>query len=122
MIIFFQELILQLFLWLLKLIDGIMSIFSSIAGIVKIDYRGEEVNLLEFIIGDSTVGTIFWCVFLLGMGLCCIFAISAVIKPRGFDDCRKVFLVYSRHARHARGGGIGNFDFRFAVEIGSGNI
>lgn len=80
MIIFFQELILQLFLWLLKLIDGIMSIFSSIAGIVKIDYRGEEVNLLEFIIGDSTVGTIFWCVFLLGMGLCCIFAISAVIK------------------------------------------
>ena len=57
-----------------------MTIFSSIAGIVKIDYRGEKVNLIEFIIGDSTVGTIFWCVFLLGVGLCCIFAISAVIK------------------------------------------
>ncbi len=80
MIIFFQELVLLLFLWLLKMIDGIMEIFSAISGIAKVTYRGRQVNLIEFIVGDSTVGTIFWCVFILAVGLSCIFAIAGLVK------------------------------------------
>lgn len=80
MLIFFQELILLLFLWFLKVIDGIMEIFSAIAGVTEVTYQGERVNIIEFIVGDSTVGTIFWCVFISAVGLTCIFTIVALVK------------------------------------------
>jgi hypothetical protein len=80
MLIFFQELILLLFLWFLKVIDGIIEIFSAIAGVTDVTYQGKRVNIIEFIVGDSTVGTIFWCVFILAVGLICIFTIVALVK------------------------------------------
>lgn len=80
MIIFLQELVLQMFLWLLTLIDGLMEICSAMSGITNVVYQGKEVNLIEFIVGDSTIGTIFWCVFILAVGLTCIFAIVALVK------------------------------------------
>ncbi len=80
MLIFFQELILLLFLWFLKLIDGIMEIFEAISGVTNVNYNGKSVNIIEFIVGDSTVGTIFWCVFILAVGLTCIFTIVALVK------------------------------------------
>lgn len=80
MLIFFQELVLQLFLWLLKLIDGIMEIFSAIAGVANVNYHGQSVNIIEFLAGDSTVITIFWCIFILAVGLTCIFTIVGLVK------------------------------------------
>jgi hypothetical protein len=80
MLIFFQELILQLFIWLLRLIDGIMEIFSAIAGISDVSVNGEKVNIIEYLVGNSTVGVIFWCIFILAVGITCIFAIVALVK------------------------------------------
>ena len=80
MLIFFQDLCLLLFLWLLKLVDGLMEIFSAIAGVTDVTYRGERVNIIEFLAGDNTVNTIFWCIFILAIGLTCIFTIAALIK------------------------------------------
>ena len=80
MLIFFQQLCLLLFLWLLKLVDGLMEIFSAISGITDVTYKGEKVNIVEFLAGDSTVNTIFWCIFILSIGLTCIFTIAALIK------------------------------------------
>ena len=80
MLIFFQELIMLLFLWFLRLIDGIMEIFSAIAGITDVTVDGQKVNIIEHLVGDSTVGTIFWCVFILAVGLTCIFGIVALVK------------------------------------------
>ena len=80
MLIFFQELIMLLFLWFLRLIDGIMEIFSAIAGVTDVTVNGQKVNIIEYLIGDSTVGTIFWCVFILAVGLTCIFGIAALVK------------------------------------------
>ena len=80
MLIFLQELVLQLFLWLLQLIDGMMEISSAITGITKVNYHGEQVDLIELVVGDSTVGSIFWCVFILAIGLSCIFAIVGLVK------------------------------------------
>ncbi len=80
MIIFLQELVLQLLLWLLMLVDGIMNIFSSISGIITVDYGGEQVNLIELVITGNSIETIFWCIFILAVGLACIFTIVAVIK------------------------------------------
>ena len=80
MLIFFQEIGLQLFLWMLQLIDGTMEIFSAISGVASINYHGQHINIIEFLIGDSTVGTIFWCIFILAVGLTCIFTIVALVK------------------------------------------
>ena len=80
MLIFLQELCLQLFLWLLKLIDGLMEIFSAITGVTHVNYHGNSVSIIEFLAGDSTVMTIFWCIFILSVGLTCIFAIVGLIK------------------------------------------
>ncbi len=80
MLIFLQELVLQLFLWLLQLIDGILEIFSAISGVATVTYHGEQVNLIELLVGDSTVGAIFWCIFILAVGLSCIFAIVGLVK------------------------------------------
>ena len=80
MLIFFQELLMMIFLWFLRLIDGIMDIFSAIAGVTDITLQGEKVNIIEYLVGGSTVGTIFWCVFILAVGLTCIFGIVALVK------------------------------------------
>ena len=80
MLIFLQELSLQLFLWLLALIDGLMEIFSAIAGITNVNYQGKSVNIIEFLAGNSTIGTIFWCIFILAVGLTCIFTIVGLVK------------------------------------------
>ena len=80
MLIFFEELIMLLFLWFLRLIDGIMEIFSAIAGVTDVTVNGQRVNIIEYLVGNSTVGTIFWCVFILAVGLTCIFGIVAIVK------------------------------------------
>ena len=80
MIIFFQELVLLLFLWLLGLIDGLMELFSGISGVTDVMLNGERVNIIDALAGDSTVAIIFWCIFILAIGLSCIFAIVAFIK------------------------------------------
>ena len=80
MLIFFQELGLQLFLWLLQLADGIMEIFSAISGVASVNYHGQQVNIIELLVGDSTIGAIFWCIFILAVGLTCIFTIVALVK------------------------------------------
>ena len=80
MIIFFQELVLLLFLWLLGLIDGLMELFSGISGVTDVVLNGERVNIIDALAGDSTVAIIFWCIFILAIGLSCIFAIVAFIK------------------------------------------
>ncbi len=80
MLIFFQEICLQLFLWLLKLVDGLMEIFSAIAGVTNVRVNGQSVNIIEYLAGNSTVGTIFWCIFILAVGLTCIFTIVGLVK------------------------------------------
>ena len=51
MLIFLQEIALQLFLWLLQLIDGLMEIFSAISGVATVNYHGQQVNIIEFVMG-----------------------------------------------------------------------
>ena len=80
MLIFFQEIILQIFLWVLRAIDGFMDLFSVLTGVKSFEYRGQEMNLVEVLFGDSIVGRIFWCMFILAIGLSCVFAIVSLAK------------------------------------------
>ena len=52
MLIFIQEIGLQLFLWLLKLVEGLMEIFSAISGVSTVNYHGQQGNIIEVIVGD----------------------------------------------------------------------
>ncbi len=80
MIIFLQEICLQIFLWLLRMVDGLMEIFSVMTGITDVRYNGQKVNIIEYLVNSTGVSSIFWCVFILAVGLACIFAIVAIIK------------------------------------------
>ena len=80
MIIFFQELVLLLFLWFLRLIDGLMELFNGISGVTDVVINGQRINIIDALVGNSTVGIIFWCVFILAIGLSSIFAIVAFVK------------------------------------------
>ena len=80
MIIFLQEICLQLFLWLLRMIDGLMEIFSALTGVTDVMYHGEKVNIIEYLVNSTGVSSIFWCVFILAVGLGCIFTIVALVK------------------------------------------
>ena len=44
MLIFIQEIGLQLFLWLLQLVAGLMELFSAISGVATVKYLGQQVN------------------------------------------------------------------------------
>lgn len=37
-------------------------------------------NIIEFIVGDSTIGAVFWCIFITAVGLTCIFTIVGLVK------------------------------------------
>src|SRR5699024_10439874 len=80
MLIFIQEIGWQLFLWLLQLVHGLMELFSAISGVATVNYHGQHVNSFELIVGDSTIGAVFWCIFITAVGLTCIFTIVALIK------------------------------------------
>lgn len=57
-----------------------MDIFSAIAGITDVRINGQSVNIIEYLAGNSTVGTVFWCIFILAVGLTCIFTIVGLVK------------------------------------------
>ena len=57
-----------------------MEIFSAISGVATVNYHGQQVNIIEFVIGDSTIGAIFWCIFITAVGLTCIFTIVGLVK------------------------------------------
>ena len=57
-----------------------MEIFSAIAGVTNVRVNGQSVNIIEFLAGNSTVMTIFWCIFILAVGLTCIFTIVGLVK------------------------------------------
>ncbi len=80
MIIFLEEVCMQLFLWLLQLTDGIQELFGALAGIDDVAYGDADVNIIETTITSQTVSTVFWCILVLAVGLACIFTIVAVIK------------------------------------------
>lgn len=80
MLIFFEEIIMQIFLWLLKIIDAVTDFFLGLTGVGNLNYQGDSVNVIEFFANNSTVRMILWCVIILAVGVSCIFAIVAIVK------------------------------------------
>lgn len=78
--ILLEELVMQLFLWLLKLIDAILSVFEPLAGTTTVTVDGSETTLLEASLNNSTIQNWFWCILILCVGLLCLLTVAAVIK------------------------------------------
>lgn len=80
MLIYFQEIVLTIIIWMLRMIQGLIEIFNSVLGIDTIMYNNEEMSMLEYIINDSRITNIFWTIFIITIFLCSIFAIISIIK------------------------------------------
>ncbi len=80
MVIFLEEIVMQLLLWFLRLIDGVLEIFDCVTGTADVTMDGETVNIVDTVLTNSTVQNVFWAIVILGVGLACIFTIVAVIR------------------------------------------
>ena len=92
-----EQLCMQLFLWLLALIAGLMNIFAAISGVDDVIFNGSNVNILQtFLIGKSTVETVFSCFLLRYIVLVVSYAILACYRT--WRDLRH----YCHHQKHDR--------------------
>lgn len=80
MLIYFQEIVLTIIIWILRMIQGLIEICNSVLGIDTLMYNNEKMNMLEYIINDSRITNIFWIIFIITIFLCSIFAIVSIIK------------------------------------------
>lgn len=80
MIVLLQEIAMQLFLWLLRLTDGVMEIFSVLAGAEDASFGGRRAGILEIALSDPSVESVFWCIFILSAGLACLFGIVGLVR------------------------------------------
>lgn len=80
MLIYFQEIVLTIIIWMLRMIQGLIEICNSVLGIDTIMYKNNKMNMLEYIINDSRITNIFWTIFVITIFLCSIFAIISIIK------------------------------------------
>lgn len=71
---------LQIILWILKLIDGLLSILDISNGLSDFSYDFNSVNVLEFFINNSVIENLFWNIFLFTIALTCFFCIFGIIK------------------------------------------
>ncbi len=80
MVIFFQEIVLLIIIWILRIIEGIIEIFNIIFGIDNLVYNSKEINIIDFLITDSKMINIFYSILLITVFLGAIFSIVSIIK------------------------------------------
>ena len=71
---------LQIIIWIFKLIDGLLSILDISNGLSDFSYDFNSVNILEFFINNSVIENLFWNIFLFTIALTCMFCVFGIIK------------------------------------------
>lgn len=97
MLVFWEEILMYLLVRALKLIEDILDIFSYSINLDIMYYQNNKVNILELLISNTIIENIFWSIFILTIGLFCIFTIIGIIKnmitnTEMFYDVLKKFL------------------------------
>ncbi len=80
MLIFFQELILLIILWVLRMVEGIIEIYNIVLGMEIVNINNEKKDILSFILNDSRLLIIFISIFCISTFLCLVFTIVSIIK------------------------------------------
>lgn len=79
----------ELLLIFLRVIDALMNIFGIFAGTKPILVDGDSTIFINMLFEDTTIRTVFWGIFILGIALNLIFAIVSVTRSIFSDDEEK---------------------------------
>lgn len=80
MIIFIEEFIGKLIVWCLRCIDYLKEIVEGIFSKTPFLKNGEEINLMSTFIENNTIKYLFWVIFILSIGIICIFTIISLVR------------------------------------------
>lgn len=83
MIIWLQELGMQILIWILGLLDSIFSVFKAAAGITKVntlESGSEGVSLGTYFLQLDGVQKAFWVICIVSVAICAVCTVAAVIK------------------------------------------
>ena len=67
-------------IWILKLIDGILSILDVSNVLTEFNYDFNKIDALEYFINNSIINNLFWNIFVFTIGLICFFSILGIVK------------------------------------------
>ncbi len=96
MVIFFQEIVLMIIIWLLRTISTLSELFNSLLGIQSIHYQNNEIDLLKYFLSDSKINNIFSSIFIITIFLCAIFIIISIIK-NAINNKYNVSLIIGKY-------------------------
>lgn len=80
MIIFFQELVMYIILELLKMIKGILNLYSYLLGIKDIENKTNEPSVINQVLNSLDITNIFFCFLLIGLLIGTVLTIISIIK------------------------------------------
>ena len=80
MLILFEELILKIIIWCLKIIDYLKEIIDGIFAKTPIFKNGEKINLINSFIENDTIKYTFWIIFIISILIICISTIISLVK------------------------------------------
>lgn len=81
MLIWFEELGMQILIWLLGLIDSIFSVFSVTSGIETVTVNGKEsTTLASYFMGQSGVKIAFTVLLIAAVAICAVCTVVAIVK------------------------------------------
>ena len=80
MIIWMQQVGMQILLWLLGAVDSVFAVFAATAGLTKVDADGQSQTLTEYFLSLNGVQKAFWIVIIASVAICAVCTIVAVVK------------------------------------------
>ena len=80
MLILFEELILKIIIWCLKIIDYLKEIIDGIFAKTPIFKNEEKINLINSFIENDTIKYTFWIIFIISILIICISTIISLVK------------------------------------------
>lgn len=95
MIIWFQQIGMQILIWLLGLVDSIFAVFNAAAGITPVDVGEQQMTIGEYFLSLGGVQRAFWAVVIASVAICGVCTIVAIVKNMIKSDGTK------SHARTA---------------------
>ena len=80
MVIWLQQVGMQLLIWLLGLVDSVFAVFGAAAGITQVNANGKEQTLSTYFMNLPGVGKAFWIVIIASVAICGVCTIAAIVK------------------------------------------
>lgn len=80
MIIWMQQVGMQILLWLLGAVDSVFAVFAATAGLTEVDADGQSQTLMQYFLSLNGVQKAFWIVIIASVAVCAVCTVVAVVK------------------------------------------